>query len=120
WARKFLSDNGLDSKSSSNLGNGFYPAWVWSQSLAVAGQLDGGLTRSNLIVALRAFDGTSPVHLSGIKINLSGDKDAFLVEGSDLSVFDSAKQQWVVQGNIVDQSGKTKNCTWSISANACG
>ena len=33
WARKFLADNGLDSKTSSNLGNGFYQAWVWTQAL---------------------------------------------------------------------------------------
>jgi hypothetical protein len=119
WARKFLSDNGLDSKISSNLGFGFYPAWVWTQALAVAGQLDGGLTRSNFILALRTFKGSSPVHLEGIEINMDGNKDAYLMEGSDLSKYDAAKQQWVVQGNIIELSGKTKNCTWSTQINAC-
>jgi hypothetical protein len=119
WARKFLADNGLDTKISSNLGFGFYPAWVWTQALAVAGQLDGGLTRSNLILALRTFKGSSPVHLEGIEINMDGNKDAYLMEGSDLSKYDAAKQQWVVQGNIIELSGKTKNCTWSTEINAC-
>jgi hypothetical protein len=119
WARKFLADNGLDSKTSSNLGNGFYPAWAWTQSLIVAGQLDGGLTRTNLMLAFRAFDGTSPVHLSGIHINMNGNKDAYLLEGSDLSIYDSAQQKWVVQGNIIELSGKTPNCAWSTTTNAC-
>jgi branched-chain amino acid transport system substrate-binding protein len=120
WAVKFLSDNGLDAKLSSNLGNGFYHAWVMSQSLAVAGQLPGGLTRSNFITALRAFDGTSPVHLTGIKINMNGNKDAYLLEGSDLSKYDAAKQTWVVQGEIIELSGKTANCAWDQAKNACG
>ena len=114
-----MADNGIDSKLSSQFGNGFYHAWVWSQAHAVAGQLDGGLTRTNLILALRAFDSSSPVHLSGIRINMNGNQDAYLLEGSDLSKYDSAKQQWVVQGNIIELSGKTKNCAWSTQTNAC-
>jgi branched-chain amino acid transport system substrate-binding protein len=120
WARKFLADNGLDSKISSNLGNGFYQAWVWTQTLMIAGQLDGGLTRTNFMLALRAFDGTSPVHLNGIRLNMNGNKDAYLLEASDLSIYDSAKQSWVVQGDIIELSGKTKNCAWKTSINACG
>ena len=119
WARKFLADNGLDSKSSSNLGNGFFEGWVWSQSLAIAGQLDGGLTRTNLILALRAFDGTSPVHLQGIKMNMNGNKDAYLLEGSDLSIYDAAKQTWVVQGDLIELSGKTPNCAWNANLQSC-
>jgi branched-chain amino acid transport system substrate-binding protein len=119
WARKFLADNGIDSKASSQFGNGFFQAWVWTQALAIAGQLDGGLTRSNLILALRSFDGTSPVHLRGIQMNMNGNKDSYLLEGSDLSKYDAAKQQWVVQGNIIELSGKTKNCAWDLSVNAC-
>jgi len=120
WAVKFLADNGLDSKSSSQLGNGFYPAWVLSQALAVAGQLPGGLSRTNFITALRAFEGTSPVHLPGIRINMNGNKDGYLLEGSDLSKYDAAKQSWVVQGDIIELSGKTANCPWNPSAMACG
>ena len=72
-----------------------------------------------MILALRAFKGSSPVHLKGIEINMDGNKDAYLMEGSDLSKYDAAKQQWVVQGNIIELSGKTKNCTWSTEINAC-
>ena len=81
--------------------------------------MDGGLTRSNVIVAQRAIDGTSPVQLPGIKINMNGNKDAFNLEGSDLSVWDSAKQQWILQGDIIELSGKSKNCSWDATAQAC-
>jgi branched-chain amino acid transport system substrate-binding protein len=120
WGVEFLSKNGLDSKSSSQLGNGFYPAWVMTQALIVGGELPGGLTRSNFITALRAFEGTSPVHLKGIKINMNGNKDAYLLEGSDLSKYDAKGQTWVVQGDIIELSGKTSNCVWNPSAMSCG
>jgi hypothetical protein len=87
--------------------------------LIIAGELEGGLTRTNLILALRAFEGTSPVHLEGIRINMNGNADAYLLEGSDLSKYDAAKQAWVVQGSIIELSGKTKNCAWDTSINAC-
>jgi hypothetical protein len=120
WAIDFLAKNNLESKSSSQLGNGFYPAWILSQSLIVGGELPGGLTRSNFITALRAFEGTSPVHLKGVKINMNGNKDAYLLEGSDLSKYDAKAQTWVVQGDIIELSGKTSNCVWNPSAMACG
>jgi branched-chain amino acid transport system substrate-binding protein len=117
--RKILADNGLDYKTSGSLGQGFYFGWLWGQILAVAGQMDGGLTRSNVIVAQRTIDGTSPVHLPGIKINMDGNADAYNLEGSDLSVWDAAQQKWVVQGDIIELSGKSKNCSWDVTAAAC-
>ncbi len=119
WGRKFLADNGFNYKLSSSFGQGFYYSWLLSQALAIAGELDGGLTRSNFILAQRAFAGTSPVHLNGIKINMNGNKDAYFVEGSDLSVYDSAQQLWIAQGEIIELSGKTANCFWDQAARAC-
>ncbi|MGD9750612.1 MAG: ABC transporter substrate-binding protein [Acidimicrobiia bacterium] len=120
WAIDFLAEAGHDAKLSSNFGNGFYQAWMLSQTLQIAGELDGGLTRTNFITAMRAFEGTSPVHLDGIKINLNGNADGYPLEGSDLSVYDSAKQAWVVQGDIIELSGKSPNCAWDPSVNNCG
>ncbi len=119
WGRKFLADNGMDYKLSGALGQGFYPGWILSQSLIIAGELPGGLTRSNFILAQRAFEGTSPMHLKGIKINMNGNKDAYFMEGSDLSIYDSAKQQWIVQGEVIELSGKSANCHWDAAAQAC-
>jgi branched-chain amino acid transport system substrate-binding protein len=119
FGRKLLADNGYDYKLSGSFGQGFFWGWIWSQSLMVAGALDGGLTRTNFIIAQRAFDGTSPVHLPGIRINMNGNKDAYFLEGSDLSVWDSAKQQWSIQGNVIELSGKSKNCAWDQAAQTC-
>ncbi len=119
WGRQFLADNGLDYKLSGALGQGFYPGWILSQSLIIAGELPGGLTRSNFILAQRAFEGTSPMHLKGIKINMNGNKDAYFLEGSDLSVYDSSKQQWVIEGQVIELSGKSANCYWDPAAQSC-
>jgi branched-chain amino acid transport system substrate-binding protein len=119
WGRKLLADNGHDYKKSGSFGQGFFFGWIWTQSLIIAGELDGGLTRSNLILAQRAFDGTSPVHLPGIRINMNGNRDSYFLEGSDLSEYDSAKQEWVLQGNVIELSGKSKNCSWDTAALAC-
>ncbi len=119
WGRKFLADNGMDYKLSGNFGQGFFYSWILSQSLIIAGELPGGLTRSNFILAQRAFEGTSPVQLKGIKINMNGNKDAFFLEGTDLSVYDSAKQLWVMKGEALELSGKTANCFWDQTAQAC-
>jgi hypothetical protein len=119
FGRQLLADNGYDYKLSGSFGQGFYFGWIWTQSLIIAGELEGGLTRSNLILAQRAFNGTSPVHLPGLAINMNGNADAFFLEGSDLSVWDSEKQQWVLQGDLIELSGKSKNCSWDTVAQAC-
>ena len=119
WGRKFLADRGVDYKTSGNYGYGFFLAWLWSQTLRIAGDLDGGLTRANFILAQRAFEGTSPIHLEGVKVNMNGNKDAFFVEGSDLSIWDSAKQSWIIQGEIIELSGKSPNCVWDVTVSAC-
>jgi branched-chain amino acid transport system substrate-binding protein len=119
WGRKFLADNGLDYKASGNLGAGLYYAWTWVQALIIAGELDGGLTRTNLIVAQRAISGTNPLLLPGIKFNMNGNSDPYFVEGSDLSVWNAAQQGWVQKGNVIELSGKTKPCAWDLSAQAC-
>lgn len=119
WGRKFLLDRGVDYKVSGNYGYGFFLAWLWSQTLRIAGELDGGLTRTNFILAQRAFEGTSPIHLEGISINMNGNADAYFVEGSDLSIWDAAKQSWVVQGDIIELSGKSPNCSWDSTTSSC-
>ena len=89
------------------------------QALRIAGELDGGLTRSNFITALRTWDMTSPTSLPGIKANMSGNADAFFTEGSDISKYDSAKQQWIQQGDIIDISGKSRNCAFDQATSTC-
>jgi hypothetical protein len=61
---------------------------------------------------------TNPQTLPGIKFNMSGNADAFLLEGSDIAQWNVGQQAWVQQ-SIVDLSGKTKNCAWDQSAAVC-
>ena len=88
WARQLLQSAGIDPKASGNYVLGFEYSFPLIQALRIAGELDGGVTRSNVILALRAMDMTHPMLLDGIKFNMSGNKDAYFIEGSDISKYD--------------------------------
>jgi branched-chain amino acid transport system substrate-binding protein len=119
WGRQLLSAGGIDYKQSGSFGSGFLFAFPMVQGLQVAGQLPGGLSRSNFILALRSMDMTHPMLLPGIKFNLSGNKDAYFIEGSDIGRYDSAKQQWVQQGETIALSGKSTPCAYDPATSQC-
>jgi branched-chain amino acid transport system substrate-binding protein len=119
WARDLLISHGIDPKSSGSLGSGFLFALPMVQLLQIADQLNGGLTRTNLIVALRAYDVTHPLLLKGMKNNMNGNSDAYFVEGGIYQKYNSAKQGWDSQGRVIDLSGKSKNCAWDQGAGLC-
>jgi hypothetical protein len=119
WARDLLISHGIDPKSSGSLGSGFLFALPMVQLLQIADQLNGGLTRTNLIVALRAYDVTHPLLLKGMKNNMNGNSDAYFVEGGIYQKYNSAKQGWDSQGSVIDLSGKSKNCAWDQAAGLC-
>jgi branched-chain amino acid transport system substrate-binding protein len=119
WLKDEMRKQGIDPLSSSNLSGGInygFPVW---QSLLIAGQLDGGLTRANFQLALRAFDMTSPMLLPGMKLHMDGLKDAYPVEAGVFQTWDAAKQTWVSQGNVIDLDGKAKLCTWDQATASC-
>jgi hypothetical protein len=89
------------------------------QSLEIAGDLPGGLTRANFITAVRSLTMTHPAYLDGIKFNLSGDKDAYPIEGSALGKWNAAKQAFEIVGDVVDVSGQTPPCAWDATAGLC-
>jgi hypothetical protein len=64
------------------------------------------------------MDMTHPHLYPGIKFNMNGNKDAFFVEGSDITRWDGPKQAWAVE-NVIDVSGRTKPCLWDETANKC-
>jgi branched-chain amino acid transport system substrate-binding protein len=119
WGRDLLAQAGIDYHASGSLGSGFLFAFPMVEALKIAGELEGGLTRPNFILALRTFDMTNPMLLPGIKYNMNGNADAYLTEGSDISRYDAAKQEWVQQGDVVELSGKSKNCAFDQSASVC-
>ena len=81
WGRELLADAGVDYHTSGSFGSGFIFSWAFVQAVRIAGELDGGLTRPNLILALRTMDMTHPMNLPGIGFNMNGNADALLHRG---------------------------------------
>ena len=107
-----LSEAGLD-PSVGLYGSGFgQHGWPHVEALRIAAELDGGLTRSNLLIALRAMEGEHPAFLDGIQFAVNGNEDAYYIEGSEISVYDAANASWVQQGPAVDLNGSSPNCAW--------
>jgi hypothetical protein len=119
WGRDLLSEAGYDYHTSGSFGSGFAFAWPMVQALQIAGDLEGGLTRPNLILALRALDMTNPNMLPGVKFNMDGNADAYFVEGSDIARYDSAAQAWKGDGPIIELSGRSKPCAFDQAAAIC-
>jgi ABC-type branched-subunit amino acid transport system substrate-binding protein len=119
WARKLLADGGYDYRKSGSFSLGVFYVFPIVQALRIAGDLPGGVTRTNLMLAMRAFDMTHPMLLPGIPFKMDGNADAFFVEGSDISRFDSKKQEWVQQGPIVQLTGEQKRCRYDPATSGC-
>ena len=123
WAtncRKRLEQAGIDWKINPTYMVGSC-RWGWTveQVFKIAAELDGGITRLNVLTALRNIDMTSPFLLEGAKFNMNGIKDAYLTESSEFGKYDYAKQSFVQQGELIELSGKSKNCAWSQSTGTC-
>ncbi len=100
-------------------GTGFGQAFTFHQALLIAAELDGGLSRTNLILALRGMTSmTHPAYIEGIGFGMNGNEDAYFVEGSDLSRFDAGAQSWNQEGGIIDLSGQSPNCPW-VAGEGC-
>ena len=119
FGRELLSAKGIDYKSSGSFGGGFLYGWPFWQSVQIASQLDGGLSRANLILAMRSIDMTNPNLIKGIRFNLNGAKDGYPIEGSEFAKYDFTKQGWIQQGDIVELSGKSANCAWDQNIGNC-
>lgn len=120
WARATLQARGIDPAESGSLTTGVLDGWTLAQALQIAGALPGGLSRSNLVLAQRAMDMTNPLLLSGMRFNMDGNDDAFLLEGGVFQTWDAAQQVWVSQGGAVDVSGRSASCAWGPTTNQCG
>ncbi|MPY92545.1 MAG: ABC transporter substrate-binding protein [Acidimicrobiia bacterium] len=120
WSRELLESKGIDPDSSSLLGNGVGTfGWTAAQALMIAGELDGGLNRSNFIVAQRSMEMTNPYMLPGIRLHMEGNDDAYFVEGGVFQQFDAAVQTWVTKSEPIELDGKSQNCNFDPAAGAC-
>ena len=93
-------------------GFGVY-AWAHVEALRIAAELEGGLSRTNFILAQRAMDVVHPLTLEGITFSVNGDQDAYYIEGSEFSQYDAANESWTQLGGAVDLNGSSPNCEWT-------
>jgi ABC-type branched-subunit amino acid transport system substrate-binding protein len=119
WLRGAMKAKGIDPDSSSYLSGGINYVFPVVQALNIAGQLDGGVTRTNFQLALRSCDIKSPKLLPGIRMHMDGLNDAYMVEGGVFQKWDAAKQTYVTQGNVIDLDGKAKLCAWDQASASC-
>ncbi len=98
-------------------GSGFaYYGWAYVEALRIAAELDGGVTRSNLILAQRAMNVDHPGLLPGIEFSMGGGGDGYFVEGSNVDVFDARTGAWQPSGPVLDLNGLTPSCAWADTA----
>jgi ABC-type branched-subunit amino acid transport system substrate-binding protein len=116
---ELLRAKGIDPASSGNLNSGTFFGWPMVQALIIAGELDGGLTRSNFILAQRTMTMTHPFVLAGVKFTMSGNRDPFPIEGGVFQQYDSTRQAFVVKTDVIDLDGKSKPCAWDQAVSAC-
>lgn len=118
-ALDLLESNGIDPGRSSNLGAGFSLGVPIVELLKIAGDLPGGLTRSNYLLAMRSMDMTNPLLLPGLPMKTNGLDDAYPFEGSEIARFDSGAQAWVQEGEVIDLDGESALCAWDQTARRC-
>lgn len=117
WMNDEIASVGLD-PSISLYATGFGQfGWTYVQALQIAAELDGGLSRTNFMVALRALRMNHPGLVDGITLGQNGARDAYLVEGSDVSRFDYGAQAWRIE-SVLDIDGQTPNCSW-VAGRGC-
>ncbi len=115
FVRDALTEAGLDpADPQASAGFGLF-GWAEVEALRVAAELPGGLTRANLVLALRGLQLHHPLSLDGIGLATNGTADPFPLEGSDVLAFDATAQAWRTDGGVLDVNGATPPCPWNGS-----
>jgi len=118
WLNDQITDAGLDT-AVGTYATGFGQfGWPAVQALQIAAELDGGLSRTNYMIALRSLRMDHPGLLEGIAFGQDGSNDSYLVEGSDLSVYNAADESWLIEGGVIDLDGQSANCAW-VAGEGC-
>jgi branched-chain amino acid transport system substrate-binding protein len=120
---KFMADllksKGIDPKSSGNLNAGTFFAFPVVQALLLAGEFEGGLTRTNFVLAQRMMDMTHPFVFEGVKFTTAGNDDAHPIEGGVYQQYNVERQAFERRSDIIDLDGTSKPCAWSQSSARC-
>ena len=118
FVRDMISDAGED-PGISLTGDGACRGLEFTEAFRIADALPGGMSRTNLMLALRNFKIYNPCVMDGIQTELNGNADAYYIEGSDFSQFDAEQQTWNQIGDVVDANGGTPNCRWDKANGGC-
>ncbi|MDG2261667.1 MAG: ABC transporter substrate-binding protein, partial [Actinomycetota bacterium] len=119
FVNNLISDAGEDNGISLT-GEGVFRGYAFTEAFRIADALPGGMSRTNLMLALRNFRIFHPGLLDGLETELLGAADAYFVEGSEYSQFSAADQTWTQIGDVVDANGGTPNCAWDKQNGGCG
>jgi ABC-type branched-subunit amino acid transport system substrate-binding protein len=117
FVRASLEANDLD-PDIAMFGNGYMIGYPYIEALRIAAELPGGLNRTNFILSVRAIDIHHPIFLDGITFAMNGNADAFPIEGTDFSQYDSSTHSWIVS-NVIDVNGASGNCVWDKDDGGC-
>ena len=90
--------------------------WAHVELLRVAAALPGGLSRSNVVLAMRGLDLEHPMLLEGVRFVSEGLRDPYFIEGAEYSRYDAAVGGWFQTGPAVDVNGLSPACRWIGSA----
>ena len=118
FARQLISDAGEDPEISL-IGEGIFRGYGFSEALRIADGLPGGMSRTNLLLALRNFKIWHPGIQDGLTLELRGNEDAYFVEGSGFGQFDFENLTWIEIGDRIDANGGTANCAWDKDNGGC-
>jgi branched-chain amino acid transport system substrate-binding protein len=97
--------NGADGKIGSTA-TGYTIGYLIAENLKRAAQLQGGLTRANLMDAIWSTDTSTPLAIGG-KAHVNGTTDAYVAEYGKIVVYDPAAGGYKDTGFSVDLEGKT-------------
>ena len=112
FIRELLDGAGIDDDSGlAAVGAGQF-AWAYVEALRIAAELNGGVTRSNLLLALRSLDLRHPMLLEGISFATEGADDAYPIEGSRMLRYSAGLAAWEPESLVVDLNRRTPTCSW--------
>ncbi|MFN0089366.1 MAG: ABC transporter substrate-binding protein [Acidimicrobiales bacterium] len=112
--RAVLEKAGLDYAANGQIGQSATFAWPLVENLKRAAQLPGGLTRSNMMLAVRSYAAKHPMYFDGITFEMNGAKDAFPIEGGSWVRYtiEPGKDVGTFKpiGKVADANGTTPQC----------
>lgn len=112
FARDTIAAAGLD-PSNELIGVGFAQyGWAHVEMLRIADALPGGLSRTNLVLALRGSQLRHPILLDGVQFSAEGTRDGYFIEGGEYVRYDADAEAWFADGPAVDLNGSSPTCSF--------